>query len=402
MRNLLVIPVAGIFLAGLVSTRAADWTLWRGPNHNGISTETGWLTEWPNDGPKVLWKAKVGIGFSSFSISQGRAYTMGNQNETDTVYCFDASTGAVLWRHSYACSLDPKYHEGGPGSTPTVDGGQVYTISKRGHLFSLDAATGKTNWTLNVMDDLGAKMPTWGFAGSPLVQGDLLVLNVGGAGTAVDKKTGKVVWTSDKSSSGYATPVPITINKEPCVLIFTFQSLVAVKTTDGKEVWRHPWKAQYDVNAADPILLGDRLFISAGYKKGCAVLDISGSQPKVVWQNETIHNYFNNCIVVDGFVYGIDSDDRQGTLKCVDLKDGAEKWAENLLSPGALMAADGKLIVMTGKGELMIVPASPDGFKPMARAQVLSGKCWTTPILANGRLYVRNAQGDVACLEVKK
>src|SRR5581483_9513255 len=180
------------------AARAADWFRWRGPDLNGISKETGWLAKWPDEGPKQLWKASVGTGFSSMSVSHGHLYTMGNDGkDTDTVFCFDAVTGADVWKYSYPCALDPKFYEGGTSSTPIVDGDRVYTLSRKGDLFCLNAANGHVVWSKNVHSDFGNEIPTWGFAGSPLVEGDLLILNVGTAGTALDKKTGKVIWHSD-------------------------------------------------------------------------------------------------------------------------------------------------------------------------------------------------------------
>ncbi len=185
------------------AVHAADWYRWRGPDLNGISTETGWQTQWPAEGPKQLWKAAVGVGFSSMSISQGRVYTMGNDGDaTDTVWCLDAATGAPVWKHSYPCPLDPKYYEGGTSSTPTVDGDRVYTMSRKGDLFCLDAAKGKVLWSKNIPADLGSEVPTWGFAGSPLVEGDLLILDIGTAGLALNKKTGAVIWHSGNGAAG--------------------------------------------------------------------------------------------------------------------------------------------------------------------------------------------------------
>src|SRR3954447_26373896 len=145
-----------------------DWPHWRGPALNGISKERGWSTSWPAEGPKQLWKASVGTGFSSFAVASGRVFTLGNQKETDTVYCFDAENGNLIWKHSYACPLDPIYYEGGPGSTPSVDGERVYTLSKRAQLFCFEAATGKVLWERDLTKETGAQKPRWGFAGSPL------------------------------------------------------------------------------------------------------------------------------------------------------------------------------------------------------------------------------------------
>ena len=225
---------------------ANDWPHWRGPDANGISKETGWSAKWPAEGPKRLWTAKVGIGFASFAVSNGRVFTSGNTDNTDTVFCFDANTGAELWKHSYAEKLDAKYYEGGPSATPTVDGDRVYTLSKRGLLHCLDAAKGTVIWSKDLVKELKVKLPTWGFAGSAFIQGDRLLLNVGRSGTMLDKNTGKVIWSSAREETGYSTPVTFNWRGELCATLAGKKDIVTLRVKDGKEVWRHPWKTKYD------------------------------------------------------------------------------------------------------------------------------------------------------------
>jgi outer membrane protein assembly factor BamB len=397
---LMLIAAGGLLAAGPQSS-GEDWPRWRGPELNGISREKGWTTDWPGSGPRKLWQAAVGIGFSSVTVADGRVFTLGNTNETDTVYCFDAVTGKPIWNHAYPCPLDATYYEGGPGSTPTVDGGRVYTLGKRGQLFCFDAASGNVIWQKNLIDELGVTKPRWGFAGSPLVEDHWLILNVGGAGTAVDKATGKVVWLSDTNAAGYATPVPFMSGTTRAAAIFSARALVGVRVGDGKELWRHPWVTKWDINIADPIPAGDRLFVSS-FDRGCALLDSkSGTE---IWANKNIGNHFNSCVLLDGFLYGVDgnSDQEHKDLRCLDWKTGGVKWTYQGLGLASVLVADGKLMVLSDRGELVVAPASPEGFKPLARAQVLGGKCWTVPVLANGRIYCRNAQGTIVCLDVSK
>lgn len=382
------------------SLLALDWPNFRGPDHNGVSHETGWFNEWPRPGPRQAWRAKVGTGFASFAVADGRAYTTGNQNNTDTLFCFDAATGRQLWSSSYPCPLDPHYYDGGTSATPTVDGAVVYQLSRRGHLLALDAASGQVRWSINVAEQTGAEVPEWGFASSPLVWRDLLILNVGSAGTAVDKRTGRVVWTSGKDAAGYATAVPRTAGGHEEVVLLVRERLVGLDPATGREHWSYPWKTRYKVNATDPVILRDRLFIATGYNRGGAVLDVSGSVPQVVWEGKQMRNHFNACVLVDGFLYGFDGNvgDR-GPLKCLDFQTGTVLWTHEGLGTGALTAADGKLIILSERGELLVAEASPKGFRELARAQILGGKCWTAPVLANGRIYCRNSRGDVACVE---
>jgi outer membrane protein assembly factor BamB len=385
-----------LITSGATLTNAADWFRWRGPDLNGIFKETGWQARWPESGPKPLWKASVGTGFSSFSVSRERVYTMGNSNDTDTVYCLDAQSGNIGWKHSYACPLDPKNFEGGPAATPTVDGDYIYTFSRKGDAYCLDAADGKVVWSKNLNRDLGAEIPTWGSASSVLVKGDLAILNAGDAGVALDKQSGKVIWSSGKGPGGYATAVPLGTERDGGLAIFSRQSLVAVKVADGRELWRYPWKTEYDVNAADPVIAGDRVFISSGYNRGATVIRINGSQPEKVWENKNMRNHFNSCVLWQEHLYGVD----ESELRCLAFDTGEVKWQYPQFGKGSLMLADGKLIGLSEKGELIIAEATPTAFKPVARAQVLTGKCWTAPALSNGHIYCRNARGDVVCLDV--
>jgi len=388
---LLVSPLAG-----------EDWPCWRGPQHNGISKETGWLDQWPEKGPTIAWKASVGTGFSSVTVSGGRLYTMGNEDNTDTVYCLDAATGKQLWTHSYRCALDAKLFEGGPTSTPTVDGDGVYTLSRQGDLFCFDAATGKIRWSKNVAEEAGVRVPGWGFASSPLVQGDLLVLNVGEAGTAIEKRTGKLVWTSADRDAGYNTPVPVRRGDKLILILASGKFYHAVELATGKELWRHRWLVRFGCNAADPIVSGDRVFISSGYNRGAALLNID--EPTVVWENKDMQNQLNSSVLIDGHLYGVDGNTHgsAASLKCMELASGKVRWAHKWKGMGSLMAAGGKLIVLSEQGELIIAKASPKAFEPSARAKVLIGKCWTVPVLAQGRIYCRNADGNLVCVDVRR
>ena len=384
------------------TARAVDWYRWRGPDLNGISSETGWQVNWPDEGPKQLWKASVGTGYSSISVGQGRAYTLGHDGDkTETVYCFDAATGATLWQHPYPCELDPQYYEGGPSATPTVDGYRVYTLSRKGDLFCLDAAKGDVIWSKNVHKDWDYEISTWGFAGSPLVEGDVLILNVGSAGLGVNKKTGEIVWHSGKGVPGYSTPIVFDFNGGRMAVMLCSRTVEAFDPATGKSLWSFPWKTEYDVNAANAIYSEGKVFISAGYDHGSALLDISSGKPRVVWQNKNLRNHINSSVLWQGYIYGVDDiSNSEYALKCLDWKTGEVKWSEPKFGKGSLMIAGGKIIGLSDKGRLMVADPSPAGFKPISHVQALGGKCWTTPVLSNGRIYCRNTKGDLVCLDV--
>jgi len=375
----------------------ADWYRWRWPDLNGISKETGWFKPWPKEGPKQLWKASVGRGYSTLVVANGRVYTCGNADKIQTIYCLDEKKGTKIWSHSYRSDFEPQYYEGGSSGTPTVDGERVYHLGQMGELFCLNAANGAVIWSNNIAHATGTKEPTWGLTGAPLVQGDVLIVNVGDAGTAVEKATGKVVWHSE-GEGGYASPVPF----HDGILVFGTKSLACVQARTGQVHWRFPWKTLYDVNAADPIVVdAERIFISSDYNHGSALLQAKGNEVTELWQTTNMKNPFASSILLNGFVYGIDAyaGKPNGTLRCIDISNGGLKWSEAVIGNGALTAADNKLIVLSERGELFIVEPSPSGFKPLARAQILGDRCWTAPALANGHIFCRNAKGDVVCVE---
>jgi outer membrane protein assembly factor BamB len=382
-----------LLATSLSSLEALDWPQWRGVHQDGISRDANWFAGWPAH-PKPAWSAQIGVGFSSVAVVQGRVFTIGNKDDVDVVSCLDAETGRLIWAHSYPCPLEPRFYEGGPSSTPTVHDGRVYTFSKKGHLFALAADDGNVLWFRNLGEELQLELPEWGLAGSPLVHDELIILNAGGAGTAVHKDTGEIVWTSSPARSGYATPVRFEFQGRPAVAIFSAKALVAVNPTTGQLLWEHPWESPRDINAADPIISGDKIFISS--ESGSALLRMREDGVTVVWNHRDImRNYFNPAVLIDGHLYGIDgTTHRPTTLTCLDLHTGEVRWSQPNFGSGALMAAGEQLIILD-RGELIIVEASPHRFTSLARAQVLGGKCWTVPVLAGGGIYGRNAAGNL-------
>jgi outer membrane protein assembly factor BamB len=389
---------------------AGDWPQWRGPHRNGISTEQI-NNRWPAAGPKVVWSASVGTGFSGVSISSGYAVTMGNTTNEDTVWCFEARTGALVWKHCYPAQLSPQWYEGGPGATPTIEGNRVYTISKWGDVFCFDGTTGSIVWQRDLRQD-GIKPNRWGFAGSPLIWHDLLILNAGGAGTALDRNTGRIAWSNGTNATGYASPMIFHIRDTECVLIFSAQQLVALDPQTGAERWRHPWKTDWDTNNSDPVLYNDCIFLSS-FSRGCALLSLKNESPEVLYDTNTVFNNLSPGVLLGQYYYVFSGEAKKDTqLRCLHLPTGQLKWSTKEPAFGSVISADGALIVLTEKGELLLFGQDhsaqgkqpvggpiPEG-QPIARAKVLSSTCWTPPSLANGILYVRNAKGELKCLDM--
>ncbi len=377
---------------------ASDWPRWRGPNHDGISTET--VPEKLPDTLPVRWRAEVGTGFSSVTVVGHRLLTMGNRDETDTVWCLDTRTGEVLWRHDYACELDPLYYEGGPSATPTVHEGSVYTLSKKGHAFRLDLESGAVIWRRDLLADHDLKLPEWSFAGSPFIQGDLVILNVGRGGIALDRDNGRTRWLPSRDTGGYATVVPFPAG-EPGAghLLFSAEALIGLHLETGAAAWSHPWKSSRDVNAADPVVRGERILLSSA--SGSVLLENRpGGPPEVVWEQKDLKWYFNPGVIIGDHVYSLHGTTHRPTeLVCTDFRTGETVWAEEGFGSGGLMAA-GDTIILFDQGMLTLFEATPEGFRPRLRQQILEGKCWTIPVLAHGRIYCRTADGKLAAVGV--
>jgi len=403
MKSYVHVVILGLSISAIIfsTAQAADWPNYRGPNYDGISTETGWSATWPKDGPKMLWKYSLGTGFASMAVSNGRVYALGNIDDNDFLYCLDAATGKEIWKTSYPCPLYKKSHEGGPCATPTINGDAIYTFSKDGDAVRFKVSTGEIVWHKNLNKDFGLKHPTWHFSGSAFVAGDLVIYNAGTYGIALKKADGSPVWQSGKGASGYSTAVPFTIGGQKGVTMAVRNELVGLNPVTGKVMWKFPWKTSYDINAADAIVSGDTIFISSGYNKGCALLKISGDNVTKVWQNKNMRNQINCSVLWEGCIYGFDGQvGGRGKLTCLDLQTGQKKWSQDGMGTGSLMIADGKLIILGEKGKLVIAEASPEGYKELASAEILTGKCWTYPVLANGRIYARNAAGQLVCVDV--
>jgi len=351
------------------ASRADDWPQWRGPNRDGISKETGWRTQWPEGGPKVLWRADVGAGYSSFAVVGGRVYTMGNADKNDTVFCLNADTGEIVWRQSYPCGAG---EHPGTRATPTVDGKVVYTLSREGHLLALDAASGNPIWGKQLPKDFGAKPARWGFACSPLVLGDRLILDAGPT-LALNKQTGALVWKSGEDKAGYASTTVFEVAGKTLLAVFPEFGPILRQAADGKELARLRWETSYGANVATPIVQGNRVFFSSGYGKGCTLLELGDSGWRQVYQNKNMRNHANSCILWEGHLYGFDGQ----------------------------VGADGKLIVISERGELVVAEASPAAYRELARAKVLEKTCWTMPVLSGGRIYCRNHEGKIVCVDVR-
>jgi outer membrane protein assembly factor BamB len=400
MRSLLS---AAVFSAAL-STQAADWAVWRGPERNGITPEK-LADTFPKDGPRQVWKAKVGQGYASITVSGGRLYTLGNVNKGDvsTLWCLDADTGKPVWSKEYPSALKPMMYDGGPNAAPVVEGGRLYAVIKPGRVLCLDAKTGESLWDKELVTELGAQSSDWGITSAPYVIGDKVILNVGTQGTALDAATGKVLWTTGKVGHSFSAPTLAKVGGEDAVMVLATNHLAAVRIKDGSELFQHPFGKGYFCHVADPIVQDGAVFISSN-DAGGEQLRFADGKPESVWKNDSLGSFTSTAVLLGGHLYGINGSSFKPAvleLRCVDWKTGQLKWSSKGFGQGTLVGSvDGKLLVLSETGELSLVKASPDKFELLGRSQILGGKCWTSPVVANGRLFARNSTGDVVSVDV--
>lgn len=394
---LFLLTVAGFVLAD-------DWPNWRGPRHDGVSLEKDWIPDFS----KVAWRAKVGVGFSSMAVKDGRVFTLGctgkRRGNEETFYAMNAATGKVLFKNTYPAALVDNLHEGGPCATPTVDEGRVYAQAKDGQLQCFSTGSGRIIWKVNLMEKAGlVRPPEWGFAASPLVLGKWLIVEATFT-LALDKLTGEEVWRSKVYRPAYGSPAVFKFKGKTCLATLKTDGLVILDAANGKTLAFEKWTTAFRTSSTTPIVLGNLIFVSTGYKRGCALFEFTGDGLRKIYANRDLSNHMNNSVVLGDFLYGFDGNTHMlgpKQLVCMKLATGAVQWRKDGYRCGSLMAANGQLLVLGERGNLAVGPASPKGFKPKAEAQVLGGKCWTVPVLSNGRIYCRNAAGDLVCLDVR-
>ena len=395
------------------SCAASDWPQYRGPNHNGISTET--MPTWPKGGLRPLWKAPTPNGFSSFVVADGRAFTLISKDvegaPREVLLALDSDTGKELWSVPVGIA---KYDNGGdsgtrdnsggdgPRSTPAIDGNRVYVISGDLVLSTFDVANGKKIWSKDIVREFNGHNISWKNAASPLIDGDLIFLAGGGEGQAllgIHKTDGKVAWKTESDKMTHASPILATILGVKQVIFFTQKGLVALKPDSGELLWRHPFRFNVST-AASPVVENDIIYCSAGYGVGSTAIQLSRNgenfAAKELWRvtGDKIANHWSTPVVKDGYLYGMFQFKQygDGPVKCIDLKTGKEQWSQPGFGPGNLILVDGKLVALSDRGELILIDPSPEKYQELARFQAITGKCWSTPAFSNGRIYVRSTR----------
>jgi outer membrane protein assembly factor BamB len=399
--------VLALFLA---MTIAADWPQFLGPNRDGASSETGLLRTWPKGGPPVVWRKPVGEGFSGPVIAGDRLILFHRVGDQERVECLEAGSGKVVWKYDYATNYVDQLGKGnGPRSTPVITGQRVITLGAEGTLHCLDLKQGAKIWSRSLNEEYGVRQSYFGVGTSPLVEEKMVLVNVGGrdAGIvafALDR--GKETWKATSDGASYASPIAATIDGKRLAVFFTREGVDALNPTSGAVSFRKRWRARYDasVNAASPLLIGDRVFISASYETGALLLRLRKDGADVVWQNDDVmSNHYNTCAYHKGYLYGFDGrQEARPSFRCVELAGPKVAWNRPEFGCGSMILAEGNLIVLTENGELLLVEATPEAYREKARARVFDAPpCRAQIALANGRLYGRD-QKELVCFSLKK
>ena len=396
---------------GLSGSTGEDWPNFLGPRFDGTSAETGLLQAWPPKGPPVLWSRSLGASYSAPVTGKGRLILLHRLGNEEVVEAVDAVTGAAIWETAYATSYVDRFgYNGGPRSSPTIEGSRVYTFGAEGKLTCLDFETGEILWQRWINSDFKVPQNFFGVGAAPVIAGDLVLLNAGGPGgagvVALDKQTGQTVWKTGSDGASYSTPVIRQLHGEALAIFFTREGLLVVEAGSGAERYRYPFRSRShtSVNAASPVVVDEYVFLSASYRTGAVLLKMNPGGLEPVWKDPlAMGNHWATSIYHEGFVYGMDGRHEAGSrFRCVELMTGKVRWtAEQGLGRAAFILADGKLIALGERGILALIEANPDRYHEIARAQVLQYPCWTPPVLSHGLLYVRN-ETRLVCLDLRK
>jgi outer membrane protein assembly factor BamB len=385
--------------------QAGDWPEFRGPKRDNRLTGVTIPTDWDTYPPKLLWKRKVGPGWGSFAVIGNRIYTQEQWDQDEAVVCYNGDTGKEIWFHEDKARFTEPVAGAGPRATPTFHDGKLYTMGAAGKLLCLDAADGHKIWEKDILADADAKLPQWGFASSPLVAQGIVMVFAGGPSKSVvgyDAATGKFLWAAGEGKLSYASLQRATIDGVEQALLATGDGLTAFQPKDGAVLWDHKWPLEGGARCTQAAAVGDSDFLlGTGFKNGTRRVHVTHKddkwEDKELWTTIDINPYFNDLVVHKGHIYGFNTE----LFTCVNLDKGKWKWKERGFGCGQvlLLADQDLLLIVSEKGEVALVEANPAEYKELGRFQAIKGKTWNHPVIANGRLYVRNGE-EAACYQL--
>jgi len=371
------------------------WTNFRGPRRDGKYEETSISTNWPANGLPVVWKQPVGIGHSSFVVADGKAYTLEQRRSQEVVAAYDMNNGRELWTQKWNAEYNDETGDG-PRSTPTWDAGRLYALGATGELRCLDASNGAVIWGKNILSDNQARNLPWAMAASPLIVDDKVIVLPGGTSgksvVAYNKNTGAPVWRVLNDTQAYVSPMLVELAGRRQIVVVSASRVVGLTPENGTLLWEYAWDTANGINVSQPIMVDrNRFFISSGYGKGAALVEVKGSgnsfTASTVWENNNMKNKFNSSVLYNGYIYGLD----EGILVCLDVNTGERKWKDGRYGYGQIILAGSNLIVTSDQGDVALVKATPSKYTEVARFTAVQGQTWNYPAIANGRLLVRNS-----------
>ncbi len=404
----------------------SDWTRFLGPNNDGTSSEKGILTKWPKDGLEIVWEAEMGEGYAPPVTSEGRLFHFDRFKDKQRLTCRNAETGKLLWKYEYDTTYEDNYgYSPGPRACPVVDAERVYIYGPEGMLECVAAKDGKLIWKVDTKKEYHFHQNFFGVGSVPLIEGDLLIVAIGGSpkgpapedfrkaegnGTglvAFDKKTGKEVWKSSKELASYSSPMIATINEKRVGLYFARGGLVGFDPKTGKEKFFHAWRSRIleSVNASNPVVVGDTIFLTECYGMGGIMLKLKDDKLEVVWSDDdkdrrekSMACHWNTPIAVGGYLYGSSGrHENEAELRCISAKDGEIKWSERNLSRSQLTLIDGHFLCFTERGELFLLKVNPDKFEKVALWRTdLDTPTWAAPVVSHGLVYLRGKDRLIA------
>jgi outer membrane protein assembly factor BamB len=393
---------------------SSDWPQFLGPTRNGVYVGNDLADAWPKEGPPVVWQKQIGRGFGGPAVVADKVILFHRLDDKETIECLDAKTGKQLWTFDYPTNYRDEFNfDDGPRAVPAIAAGRVYTFGAEGELHCLDFVTGKKIWSVDTRTEFKAGKGYFGMACSPLLEGDTVLLNIGGANgagiVAFDQATGKLLWKATNDEASYSSPVAATIKGKRLVFFFTRNGLVAVEPQRGEVEFQFPWRASYSasVNAATPLVVDDLLFLSASYQTGAVLLRVKENSVEKIWSgDDLLSNQYATSVYRDGFLYGFDGRADPGfqpppSLRCVELKTGKVRWSKTGLGAGTVTLAGEFLLVLSDNGQLLRVAAQPDEYKETGRAQLFPSGMRAFPALADGFLYARS-KDKLFCVDLRK
>ncbi|MFQ5928886.1 MAG: PQQ-binding-like beta-propeller repeat protein [Acidobacteriota bacterium] len=393
--------------AAIVGMAAPDWPQWRGPDRTGVSQEKGLLQEWPAGGPPVVWSITgLGKGYGTVAIQRDHIFVQGTKGKDSVVFCLNRPDGKILWSSALGTNLEQS-RGGGPRGTPTVDGERVYILTENGDLACLHTRDSSVIWYRNILRDFKGRNPNWLVSESPLIDGNHVIVTPGGPNASVvalDKMSGKTVWTSKELSdrAAYSSCLVADVQGVRTVLAFTASAAVGLRATDGKLMWRYRPVANRTANVTTPIFRKDKVFFTSAYGTGCALLALKaqGNEVKAeeIYFSRDMQNHHGGVVLVDGYVYGFSN----RILTCMDFETGKRVWRARSVGKGSLTCADGRLYLLSENNVVGLAEATPEGYREKGRfvIQDEGWPSWAHPVVSGGKLYIRN-QGRLTSYNIK-